>query len=73
MGGGGLPGTVLSTCPVSEIIDPVFLKTGPKLGLYIRAQAVGAQAASGYIHGDTLSTCYFSVSFSTFLRVAGGG
>jgi hypothetical protein len=35
-------------------------------------QAVGAQVASGYMPGDTLSSCYSSVpfSFSTFLRFA---
>jgi hypothetical protein len=35
-------------------------------------QAVGAQVASGYIPGDTLSTCYSSVSFSfsIFLCIA---
>jgi hypothetical protein len=36
------------------------------------AQAVGAHVASGYMPGDTLSTCYSGVSFSfsIFLCVA---
>ena len=45
---------------------------GPLVGASPPAQAAGAQVASGYMPGDTLSTCSSSVSFSfyTFLRFA---
>jgi hypothetical protein len=45
---------------------------GPLVGTSSPAQAAGAQVASGYMLGDTLSHCSFSVSFSpsTFLCIA---